>query len=47
MKDDDSPITMEESWFDTVMSYLSTLFAGVGMVSVFLMIAFWLGYCAQ
>jgi hypothetical protein len=42
MKQDDAPIT-----FDDVMYYLSTLFAGVGIVSVFLAIAFWLGYCGE
>jgi len=47
MKKDDFPITMEESWFDQVMGYLSTLFAGIGMVSLFLAIAFFLGYCAE
>ena len=37
----------EDSWFDQVMGYLSTLFAGVGMVSLFLAIAFFLGYCGE
>lgn len=41
------PITMEDEpliTFEKVMDYIVTLLAGVGMVSVIVMIAFWLGY---
>ena len=42
MKDDAPIIT-----FDAVMGYLSTLFAGVGLVFTLIAVAFLLGYCTS
>lgn len=48
MDDKDFLITMEDDepliTFEKVMDYIITLLAGVGMVSVIVMIAFWMGY---
>jgi len=42
----DLPITMDDRMFtfDTVMQYISTLLAGIGMISLVILISFFIGY---
>jgi len=42
----DLPITMEDRafTFEEVMRYISTLLAGIGMISLVILISFFIGY---
>jgi hypothetical protein len=42
----DFPITMEDRafTFEEVMRYISTLLAGIGMISLVILISFFIGY---